>query len=98
MRNRLWISVLTFLVLSVSVHAQGVLTPQAQAGFLIGPVGGINLVAYNTDAFPILNSEPSCFQAQNGSDVAPWGGLTVEFPLGNIQELQNFIVGEAIFD
>src|SRR2546430_9332637 len=105
MRNRLVITVF-FLVLgfaaSSNLRAQGgmggVLSPQVQTGFLIGPVGGINLVAYNTAAFPVLNSEPSCFQAQNGSDVAPWGGLTVEFPLGNAQELQNFIVGEVIYD
>jgi hypothetical protein len=101
MRNRLVITVFTFLVLGLAtmqVRAQGVLTPQVQTGFLVGPVGGINLVAYNTDDFPILNSEPSCFQAKNGSDVAPWGGITVEFPLGNAQELQNFIVGEVIYD
>src|SRR3954464_1809047 len=103
MRNRLVITVLTFLVLSLAslnVRAQGggVLSPQVQTGFLIGPIGGINLVAYNTGTFPILNSEPTCFQAQNGSDIAPWGGLSLELPLGNAQELQNFIVGEVIYD
>jgi hypothetical protein len=103
MRNRLVITVLTFLVLSLAslnVRAQGggVLSPQVQTGFLIGPIGGINLVAYNTGTFPILNSEPTCFQAQNGSDIAPWGGLSLELPLGNAQELQNFIVAEVIYD
>jgi|GEM_PF-1509808 hypothetical protein len=76
----------------------GVLSPQVQVGFLAGPVGGINLVAYNSDAFPILSSEPTCFLAQNGSDVAAWGGVSLEFPLGNPNELQNFIVGEVIYD
>lgn len=76
----------------------GVLSPQVQVGFLAGPVGGVNLVTYNSDAFPILSSEPTCFLAQNGSDVAAWGGLSLEFPLGNPTELQNFIVGEVIYD
>ncbi len=100
MRNRLILLASAFAVLAIAgrASAQGVLTPQVQAGFLVGPVGGINLVAYNSDAFPILNSEPTCFQAQNGSGVAPWGGLSVEFPLGNANELQNFIVGEVLYD
>ena len=74
----------------------GVLFPEDQGGILVGPVGGINLVSYSSAAFPILNSEPECFQAQNGSDVAPFGGLTVEIPLG--QGMTSFIVGEAIYD
>ena len=90
--------VLSCLLSSHRVAAQSVIVPSVQTGFLVGPIGGINLVAYNTDAFPILNSEPTCFTAQNGSDIAPWGGLTIEYPLGNPNELQNFIVGEVIYD
>ncbi len=74
----------------------GVLGPQSESGFLIGPVGGINLIAYNSNAFPIINSEPTCFTAQNGSGVAPWGGLTAEFPLGSL--MHNFIVAEVLYD
>jgi hypothetical protein len=74
----------------------GVLGPQQESGFLIGPVGGINLIAYNSNAFPIINSEPTCFTAQNGSGVAPWGGLTAEFPLGSL--MHNFIVAEILYD
>ncbi|MDP4200444.1 MAG: outer membrane beta-barrel protein [Bacteroidota bacterium] len=100
MRTRLFLllSACAFVVLAGRVDAQSVIVPTVQTGFLIGPVGGINLVAYSSDAFPILNSEPSCFQAQNGSDVAPWGGLSFEYPLGNAQELQNFIVAEVLYD
>ena len=79
-------------------EAQSVLVPTVQTGFLIGPVGGVNMVAYNTDAFPVLNSEKTCFTAQNGSDIAPWGGLTFEYPLGNANELENFIIVEALYD
>lgn len=84
-----------------SAHAQGVegggvIAPEDEGGFLIGPVGGINLVTYSTSAFPILESEPQCFQAQNGSDVAPFGGLTAAIPIG--QGMQNFIIAEAIYD
>lgn len=73
MRNRLFLLLSGFILLGFAsqAKAQGVLTPQVQAGFLVGPVGGINLVAYNSSAFPVLNEEPSCFQAQNGSGVAP---------------------------
>ena len=74
----------------------GVLGPSAESGFLIGPIGGINLVAYSSNAFPIINSEPTCFTAQNGSGVAPWGGLTAEIPLGSL--MQNFIVVEALYN
>jgi hypothetical protein len=92
----------SFMIVAGRASAQsaggGVLAPQVQVGFLAGPVGGVNLVTYNSDAFPILNSEPSCFLAQNGSDVAAWGGLSLEFPLGDAQALQNFIVGEVIYD
>ena len=101
MRNRLFsLLILAALGIASSASAQqgNVLNPIVQTGFLIGPIGGINLVAYNTDAFPILNSEASCFTAQNGSDIAPWGGLTFEYPLGNSTELQNFIVVEALYD
>ena len=109
MRNSLLHSFRPFLLASVvsfglvglagSASAQtSVLTPTVSTGFLVGPIGGINLVAYNTDAFPILNSEPTCFLAQNGSDIAPWGGFTVEYPLGNPELLQNFIVGEVLYD
>ena len=102
MRNRLLaLLALAACVLSANraaAQAGSVLVPTVQTGFLVGPIGGINLVAYNSDAFPILNSEKSCFTAQNGSDVAPWGGLTLEYPLGNANELQNFIVFEALFN
>jgi hypothetical protein len=106
MRNRLFLllgtvvplSAFIFLGISQQAMAQGVLTPQVQAGFLVGPVGGVNIVAYNTTAFATLNEEPSCFQAQNGSGVAPWGGLSLEFPLGNANELQSFIVGEVVYN
>ncbi len=100
MRNRLFLllTAFAFLALAGRASAQGVLTPQVQVGFLAGPIGGINLVAYNSAQFPILNSEPSCFLAQNGSDVAAWGGLSLEFPLGNANALQNFIVGEVLYD
>lgn len=74
----------------------GVLFPEEAGGFLIGPIGGINLVTYSTSAFPILNQEPDCFQAQNGSDVAPFAGLSAEIPLG--QGMKNFIIAEAIYD
>src|SRR5438477_13068077 len=100
MRNRVvaLLAVVVALGFAGSVEAQSVLVPTVQTGFLIGPIGGINLVAYNTDAFPVLNSEKSCFTAQNGSDIAPWGGLTFEYPLGNANELQNFIIVEALYD
>jgi hypothetical protein len=100
MRNRLFLLLSGFILLGFAsqVKAQGVLTPQVQAGFLVGPVGGINLVAYNSSEFPVLNEEPSCFQAQNGSGVAPWGGISLEFPLGNANEMQSFIVGEVIYN
>src|ERR1051325_1873845 len=101
MRNRLFQLLLAAAIIAPSATVFGqasVITPTVQTGFLIGPVGGINLVAYSTDLFPILNSEPQCFKAQNGSDVAPWGGLSFEYPLGNANELQNFIVAEVLYD
>jgi len=102
MRNRLFQLLFAAVLLAPcsALFAQtgSVLSPTVQTGFLIGPVGGINLVAYNSDAFPILNSEPDCFKAQNGSDVAPWGGISFEYPLGNANELQNFIVAEVLYD
>jgi len=74
----------------------GVLGPQTETGFLIGPVGGINIIAYNSNAFPIINSEPTCFTAQNGSGIAPWGGITAEFPLGAL--MHNFLIAEVLYD
>ena len=73
-----------------------VLNPTESIGFLLGPVGGINAVAYNSSAFPIIESEKDCFTAQNGSDIAPWVGFTFEFPLS--AAMQNFIIGEVIYD
>ncbi len=100
MRNRLFLLLSAFVVLAVAgtASAQNIIHPEVQTGFLVGPVGGINLVAYNTDQFGILNLEPACFTAKNGSDVAAWGGVSFEFPMGNPNELQSFIVGEVIYD
>jgi hypothetical protein len=100
MRNRLFLLLSAFVVLAVATgaSAQNIIHPEVQTGFLVGPIGGINLVAYNTNAFDVLNSEPGCFTAQNGSDVAAWGGVSFEFPMGNPNELQNFIIGEVLYD
>ncbi len=100
MRNRLFVLLFAFsiFVLANRVSAQSIIHPEVQSGFLVGPIGGINLVAYNTDQFGILNLEPTCFLAQNGSDVAAWGGISFEFPMGDPNELQSFIVGEVLYD
>ena len=105
MRNRLFLLLSAVIVSSTMLFAvanrasaQNIIHPEVQTGFLVGPIGGINLVAYNTSQFGILNLEPSCFTAQNGSDVAAWGGVSFEFPMGNPNELQSFIVGEVIYD
>jgi hypothetical protein len=100
MRNRLYLLLSAIAVLAVAnvASAQNIIHPEVQTGFLVGPIGGINLVAYNTDQFGILNLEPTCFLAKNGSDVAAWGGVSFEFPMGNPNELQSFIVGEVLYD
>jgi len=105
MRNRLFLLLSAFAVSSAMLlavanpaSAQNIIKPEVQTGFLVGPIGGINLVAYNTDQFAILSTEPTCFLAQNGSDVAAWGGISFEFPMGNPNELQSFIVGEVLYD
>ncbi|MEI8134480.1 MAG: hypothetical protein WCH46_05295 [bacterium] len=87
-----------FVGFTTPIFAQGslVLNPESTGGFLIGPIAGINLVSYKTNSFAILNSEPDCFTAQNGSDVAPFFGLSAELPLG--ETMQNFIIVEAIYD
>ncbi|MDP4219628.1 MAG: hypothetical protein Q8916_08000 [Bacteroidota bacterium] len=81
---------------SLSAQTGDVLNPSEGTGFLIGPVGGINLVSYKTNSFPILSSEPTCFTAQNGSDIAPFFGLTAEFPLS--ASMQSFIIVEGLYD
>jgi hypothetical protein len=90
------IGALLFGADSLFAQTGDVLQPSEGIGWLIGPVGGINLVSYKTNSFAILNSEPTCFTAQNGSDVAPFFGLTAEFPLS--ASMQNFIVVEALYD
>jgi hypothetical protein len=90
------VSVGTRTLLAQVEEKGGILYPESSGGFLIGPIGGINLVSYKTNVFAILNSEPSCFTAQNGSDVAPFFGLTAEIPLG--ETMQNFIIIEGIYD
>jgi hypothetical protein len=74
-----------------------VIDPGISGGWLIGPVGGLNLVTYKSDAFPTINSEPTCFLAQNGSDIAPFFGISAEIPL-NADEMQQFIIVEVLFD
>ncbi len=85
---------------SNAVFAQGggdVLNPTEYGGWLIGPIGGLNLVTYSTDKFPLLNSEPTCFQAQNGTGVAPFFGVSAELPL-NAETMQTFVMIEVIYD
>ncbi|MBS1904151.1 MAG: hypothetical protein JSS75_10635 [Bacteroidetes bacterium] len=106
MKKRI-LSYLTALVLLLAaglVHAQGeqgsggdVLMPTEVGGWLIGPIGGVNLVTYSTDQFPLLGLEPTCFLAQNGSDIAPFVGVSALLPL-NAETMQNFIMAEVIFD
>lgn len=102
MRNRLILLLSAFaamVAISTQGFAQGnIIKPEVQTGFLVGPIGGINLVAYNTDVIPVLNLEPTCFNVHNGSDIAAWGGVSVEFPMGNPNELQSFIIGEVLYD
>lgn len=81
---------------SAQIAGGGVLRPEDEGGFLIGPIGGLNVVSYNTGAFPMIQSEADCFTAQNGSGIAPWGGITAALPLG--VNMQNFVIGEVIFD
>jgi hypothetical protein len=81
---------------SLFAQTGDVLNPSEGLGWLIGPIGGINLVSYKTNSFAILNSEPTCFTAQNGSDVAPFFGLSAEIPL-NVS-MQEFIVLQALYD
>ena len=73
-----------------------VIDPVQPSGWLIGPIAGMNLVSYSTDAFPMIQQEADCFMAQNGSGAAPFVGLTAAFPLSNTY--QNFVVGEVIYD
>jgi hypothetical protein len=73
-----------------------VIEPTDPTGWLIGPIAGMNLVSFSTDPFPMIQQEKDCFMAQNGSGVAPFFGLTAEFPLS--LSYQNFIVGEVIYD
>ncbi len=73
-----------------------VIDPVQASGWLIGPIAGMNLVSYSTNAFAMIEAEADCFMAQNGSGVAPFFGLTAAFPLS--PSYQNFIVGEVIYD
>lgn len=73
-----------------------VIEPTDPTGWLIGPIAGMNLVSFSTNAFPMIQQEKDCFMAQNGSGIAPFFGLTAEFPLS--LTYQNFIVGEVIYD
>jgi hypothetical protein len=88
--------VMTNVGWSQSGQGSNILHPEGEGGFLIGPFGGVNLISYKTDVFPILNSEPSCFTAQNGSDVSFIVGLSAAIPLG--EGMQSFIVLEAALD
>jgi len=87
-----------FMFVAGSVFAQtgDVLQPSEGTGWLIGPVGGINLVSYKTNTFAILSSEPSCFTAQNGSDIAPFFGITAELPTS--ASMQGFIIIDLLYD
>ena len=80
-----------------SSQKSGVLNPEEAGGWLIGPVGGVNLISYKTDQFDILSSEQNCFTAKNGSDVCFHAGLTAEIPLDQ-NNMQNFIIAEALYD
>jgi hypothetical protein len=89
---------LTFGAASAFAQKGGdVLMPSESGGWLIGPVGGLNFVTYSTNEFAMLNSEPTCFTAKNGSDIAPFFGLSAEVPL-NAEDMQNFIIIEALYD
>jgi hypothetical protein len=84
------IIVLTFT--SPSIHAQD----SSGIKFLIGPIGGYNLVTYRSDQFGILDVDPAWFIAQNGSGKDFSFGISGEFPLSS--DMHDFLIVEALYD
>ncbi len=82
---------LGFLAVSAQVaHAQD---STARPRFLIGVMGGYNQEFYRSNAFPILNSVPDDFLAQNGSGHGYFWGANYEDPLS--QEMHHFFILEV---
>jgi hypothetical protein len=72
------------------------LTPIEEKNIWVGVTGGPNFVSYKTSSFPILNSQPDCYSAQNGKGLTPSLGISAIIPLG--WDNNHFIVFEAIYD
>ncbi len=66
-------------------------------GILIGPIGGVNLVSYQTAEFGISNTEPTKWTAQNGSGTDPFWGLSLLFPISRPSN-PYFLVVEGLYD
>ena len=85
-----------FVALAVASPSPIYAQDSSRVTFLIGPIGGYNDVAYNTDLFPILNSEPSYYEVENGTGQRFFFGLSFNLPLDT--GLHNFFVFEALYD
>jgi hypothetical protein len=100
MKNIVWISnglkISVLAAFSVLVSASSIWAQSSGPRILIGPIGGYNNVAYNTDVFPILNSEPSYYEVENGTGHGFFFGLSCNLPLDT--GLHNFFVLEALYD
>jgi hypothetical protein len=76
---RVLIVTLVWLLASDQVRAQEAST--ASWGFGIGVIGGVNLVAYDTRPFPMIDTLPEYFVAINGSGSTHILGVSCELPI-----------------
>ena len=92
------LKVLGFFVVVVALASPSLSYAQDSSSvkFLIGPIGGFNIISYNTNVFPTLSSEPSNFIAQDGSGIASFFGISSEIPLSS--DMHDFLVLEASYD
>ncbi len=85
-------SIIVLAFASTTIHAQD----SSRIKFLIGPIGGYNLVTYHSDEFGILAVAPTWFTAQNGSGKDLSFGISGEIPLSS--DMHDFFVVEALYD
>jgi hypothetical protein len=91
----LLVSIAVLILLPHWLRAQS-LADSVHPRWLIGALGGYNLIAYNTDEFSIPGTEPGFRNAQNASGHDWLSGGALEIPLD--RSMENFIVFEVSYD
>jgi hypothetical protein len=84
-----------YISFTILLAAAGNLYAQTPVYFL-GPMAGINLISHSTPKMSSIQSEPGCFQFQDGSSIQPMYGVDLHFSLD--ERMHHYLIVNGLFN